>query len=104
MAAEFPKERVAGADEKPEDKERLDKEFKEKTEKLTEKLKTEKALEGRTFLVREVHPRLDSQEAERVLKEEKKEGDAAAPGITQPPLNPVDATLPPMPPDEPEGE
>lgn len=37
----FPKERTSGKDEKPEDKEKLEKEFKEKTSKLDEKLKKE---------------------------------------------------------------
>jgi hypothetical protein len=47
----FPKERTPGKDEKPEDKERLDKEFKDKTQKLEEKLKTESAFEKRTYVV-----------------------------------------------------
>lgn len=44
VAGDFPKERMAGKDEKPEDKTRLDKEFSEKQEKLKEKLKNEQAL------------------------------------------------------------
>ena len=47
----FPKERVAGKDEKPEDKAKLDKEFQEKTKKLEEKLKAEKAFEKWTYVV-----------------------------------------------------
>ena len=43
------RERTAGKEEKPEDKERLDKEFKEKLAKLDEKLKTEQALGKWTF-------------------------------------------------------
>ena len=39
----FPAERAKAADEKPEDKDKLDKEFKEKTEKLKEKLAKEQA-------------------------------------------------------------
>ncbi len=39
--ADLPKERTPGKDEKPEDKEKLDKEFKEKAAKLQEKLKKE---------------------------------------------------------------
>ena len=49
--ADLPKERTPGKDEKPEDKAKLDKEFKEKTEKLKEKLNTEKAFEKWTFEV-----------------------------------------------------
>ena len=51
VSAELPKERAPGADEKAEDKERLDKEFKEKLSKLEEKLKTEKAFEPWVFIV-----------------------------------------------------
>jgi hypothetical protein len=50
-SADLPKERVPGKDEKPEDKERLDKEFKEKNDKLKEKLAQEKAFEKWTFIV-----------------------------------------------------
>lgn len=45
------RERKAPADEKPEDKARLDKEFKDKVDKLDEKLKTEKLLAGHTYIV-----------------------------------------------------
>ena len=51
VAATFKKERSAGADEKPEDKTRLDDEFKEKLKRLEEKLAAEKKLEGRVFQV-----------------------------------------------------
>jgi hypothetical protein len=99
VTGEFPKERTAGTDEKPEDKERLDKEFKEKTGKLADKLKAEKALEGRIFVVAKYT--LDSVLKKRgeFMKEEKKEDakeDGAPPSL--PPINPVDATLPPLPP------
>lgn len=46
-----PKARVAAADEKPEDKAKLDKEFADKVEKFQKKLKDEKALEGWIFIV-----------------------------------------------------
>ena len=49
--ATAPKERVAGKDEKPEDKTKLDKEFADKKKQLEEKLKQEKALEKWTYLV-----------------------------------------------------
>lgn len=51
VTASLPKERTPGADEKPEDKEKLDKEFKEKQQKFEEKLKQEKALGQWTYLV-----------------------------------------------------
>ncbi len=46
-----PKERPPAKDEKPEDKAKLDKEFKEKTEKTQEKLKYEQKLDKWTYLV-----------------------------------------------------
>lgn len=51
VAAKFPKERTPGKDEKPEDKERLDKEFKENLEKLRQKLKTEQSYGKWTYVV-----------------------------------------------------
>lgn len=51
VSADLPKERTPGSDEKPEDKERLDKEFKEKHTKLAEKLEQEKKLEGWVYRV-----------------------------------------------------
>jgi hypothetical protein len=49
--ADIPKERVAGKDEKPEDKTRLDKEFADKTKQLEQKLANEKKLEKWVYLV-----------------------------------------------------
>jgi ElaB/YqjD/DUF883 family membrane-anchored ribosome-binding protein len=51
LAASFPKERTPGKDEKKEDAEKLDKEFKEKLAKQEEKLKQEKAVEKWTYVV-----------------------------------------------------
>jgi len=51
VSAIFPKERSAPADEKPEDKAKLDAEFAAKQTQLTEKLAKEKKFEGRTFLL-----------------------------------------------------
>jgi hypothetical protein len=64
VMADLPKERVAGKEEKPEDKEKLDKEFKEKTSKLEEKLKLEKACEKWIYLV-------DKYTIDALLKERK---------------------------------
>lgn len=50
-AAEIPKDRTVGKDEKPEDKEKLDKEFKDKVQKLQEKLKKEQVHDKWTYLV-----------------------------------------------------
>jgi hypothetical protein len=76
VEANIPKQREAAADEKPEDKEKLDKEFKEKQTKLEEKLKNEKKFEKWTYLVAKwtVDPLLKERKdllAEK--KEEKKE-------------------------------
>jgi hypothetical protein len=51
VSAKLPKERTPGADEKPEDKEKLDKEFTEKNQKTEEKLKQEKSYEKWVYLV-----------------------------------------------------
>ena len=64
VAAEIPAERVAGKDEKPEDKEKLDKEFKEKTDKLKEKLAKEQGYGKWTYLV-------DKWTIDSLLKERK---------------------------------
>ncbi len=49
--AELPKERVASAEEKPEDKEKNEKAWKEQQDKLKEKLKKEQALGGWVYQV-----------------------------------------------------
>src|SRR6185369_14974550 len=51
VAAQLPKERTPGKEEKPEDKDKLDKEFKEKQKKLEEKLAHEKTFTKWTYLV-----------------------------------------------------
>ena len=51
VTAEIPKERAPGKDEKPEDKARLDKEFKDRREKLEDKLKREQGFGRWTYLV-----------------------------------------------------
>ncbi len=51
VAAEFPKARVPGQNEKAEDKTRLDKEFADNLKKSEDKLKQERTYENRVFLV-----------------------------------------------------
>jgi hypothetical protein len=51
VAADLPKARTPGKDEKPDDKSRLDKEFKDKQKKLEDKLAQEKRYENWKYLV-----------------------------------------------------
>lgn len=51
VSAELPKERTPGKDEKAEEKDKLDKEFKDAQKKLEDKLAQEKKFEGWTYLV-----------------------------------------------------
>ncbi len=93
VEANYPKERIKGTDEKPEDKEKLDKEFQEGLAKLDGKLKTEKALEKWVFEVSKyvVEPLLKQRKdlfAE--MKDDKKPNSA---------VNPL--SIPGLPPDFP---
>jgi hypothetical protein len=51
ISADLPKERTPGKDEKPDEKTRLDKEFKDSQKKFQDKLAQEKACEKWTYLV-----------------------------------------------------
>ncbi|MFO1501946.1 MAG: DUF4340 domain-containing protein [Verrucomicrobiota bacterium] len=51
VSADLVKQRTPGKDEKPEDKEKLDKEFQDKLKKLEDKLKQEKSYEKWTYVV-----------------------------------------------------
>jgi hypothetical protein len=84
----FEKERKAPADEKPEDKEKADKDFKEKVSKLEEKLKKEKGFEKWTYLVAKwtIDPLLKTRKdllaekkTDAPAEGEKKDGSPAAP-------------------------
>jgi hypothetical protein len=79
IAAQLAKERTPGKDEKPEDKEKLDKEFKENQKKLEEKLTQEKRFENWTYLVSNwtVDPLL--KERSKLLVEKKEEPKDAKP-------------------------
>jgi len=82
VSAQFSKERTAGKDEKPEDKTKLDKEFKDKQKKLEEKLAQEKTFENWVYLVSSwtVDPLLKERSQLMVEKKEepKKEEKGAA--------------------------
>jgi hypothetical protein len=78
VAALLPKERTPGKDEKPEDKARLDKEFKDNQKKLEDKLAQEKPYEKWVYLVSSwtVDPLL--KERFQLLVEKKEEPKPAA--------------------------
>jgi len=100
VAANLPKERTPGKDEKPEDKDRLDKEFKEKQKKLEDKLAQEKGFEKWVYLVSSwtVDPVLKERSQLMVEKKDEKKDAAAseapAPGA---PLNIDPTALAPSP-------
>jgi hypothetical protein len=82
VAAQLPKERTPGKDEKPEEKTKLDKEFKDNQKKLEDKLNQEKAYEKWIYLVSTwtVDPLLKERAQLMVeKKEEPKKDDKAAP-------------------------
>lgn len=96
VSADFPKERTPGKDEKPEDKTKLDKEFKDKTTKLAEKLEQEKKLEGwvyrvsswtldsllkhraELFVEKKEEPKKDDKPAEEAMKDDATEEEKTA--------------------------
>lgn len=87
--ADLPKERAPGKDEKPEDKEKLDKEFKEKAAKLQEKLKKEQLHDKWVYVVDKWS--IDNLLKERreflaEKKEEPKKDDTKKPDALVPPL------------------
>src|SRR3989475_2172677 len=106
VSADLPKERTPGKDEKPEDKEKLDKEFKEKISKLDEKLKQEKAYEKWTYLVSKwtVDPLLKERKdllAEKKEEPKKEDKPAATNTTTQPKITPPVPALEPKKEDKP---
>jgi hypothetical protein len=87
VSAQLAKERTPGKDEKPEDKTRLDKEFKDKQSKLEEKLAQEKGCEKWVYLVSSwtLDPLLKDRAQFLVeKKEEKKPAAASATTTAQP--------------------
>ena len=96
VAANIAKERTPAADEKPEDKEKLDKEHKDKITKLEEKLKNEERFEKWTYLMSKwtvdalLKPRTDffteKKAQEKPADEVNKPADSAVPPVpTLPP-------------------
>jgi len=96
VTADFPKERVPGKDEKPEDKEKLDKEFKDKISKFEEKLKSEKTFGKWTYLVSKwtVDPLLKERKDLLTEKKEEPKKDEVKPGqatVPQPETKPAES-------------
>jgi hypothetical protein len=96
-----PAERVAGKDEKPDDKKRLDKEFADKTKTLATKLDQEKALAKWTYIVNSwlIDPLIRDRAQLMVGKKDDNKSTSAsdappADGTAAPPL---DFTEPPKP-------
>lgn len=100
VSGDFLKERTPGQDEKPEDKEKLDKEFKEKLGKLEEKLKKEKAFEKWTYLVSTWTVDAILKERKDLLIEKKEEPAKEETKAT----TPTSAAPPPVPPTPPTAE
>ena len=91
VKAELPKERIPAADEKPEDKAKLDQEFQAKQKQLTEKLAKEQNLQARPYLI--VKSTIDQLLKDRASLMVKKEA-APSPTVAMPPAGPKGA-LPP---------
>ncbi len=92
VSAELPKERKKGEEESDEEKKRLDDEFKQRVETLTEKLAKEKKLEGHVFKVRSYIVDSLIKKRSEILEEKKAEEtktDEVAPGISLPGLPPA---------------
>ena len=84
VAAQLAKERTPGKDEKAEDKDKLDKEFKEKQKKLEDKLAQEKNYEKWTYLVSSwtIDPLLKDRSQLMVEKKEEPKKDEAKPSAS----------------------
>ena len=98
VSGNFAKERTPGKDEKPEDKEKLDKEFKDKLAKQEEKLKNEKRFEQWVYIVPKytVEPLLKGRQEllkEEPKAEEKKE-ESTSSTESRPPPTPGDSLVP----------
>ncbi len=100
--ANLPSERTAGKDEKPDEKTRLDKEFKEKQKKLEDKLAQEKRCQNWVYLVSSwtLEPLLKDRSQLLVEKKEEPKKDMKGVPTAQTPtglpsLHPAEVTDPP---------
>lgn len=78
VTADLPKERTPGKDEKPEDKDKLDKEFKETSQRLADKLKLEQSFAKSTYVVSKWTVDGVLKERHQLMVEKKDESKAAA--------------------------
>lgn len=92
VAAQLAKERTPGKDEKPEDKTKLDEEFKAKIKTFGEKLAAEKKFEGRPFLI--AKSTLDSIIRDRAALFPDKNAGPAPGTATMPPGHPGVRAIP----------
>jgi len=92
VKGEPPKERTPAADEKPEDKTKLDQEFQTKQKQLTDKLATEQKLQARPYLIAKatIDQMLKDRAALMAEKKPAPSPSAAGPkGPMPPPKSPV---------------
>lgn len=94
VSGNFPKERKPAADEKPEDKKRLDDEFAATTKLLEDKLAKEKASEGKVFEVSSYGVSDLLKKRSEVLREKTAEG--APEGAGTPAAGALGASPPPL--------
>jgi hypothetical protein len=94
VAGSFAREREPGKDEKPEDKEKLDKEFKDKVAKLEEKLKNEKRFEPWTYVVSKWTVESLLKERKDLMQEKKEEPAKPDDGTAVPPFPPTPPAAP----------
>lgn len=86
VAANLAKERTPGKEEKPEDKTKLDEEFKAKLKTLEEKLATEKKFEGRPYLIAKFTIDTLLKDRAALLTEKKPETPPSGTGSATPPV------------------
>ncbi len=97
VAAQLPKERTPGKDEKPEDKTRLDKEFKDSQKKLEDKLSQERTCEPWIYLVSTwtVEPLIKERSQLLAEKKEEPKKDEKPAAAAAPIANPAPPPAPP---------
>lgn len=102
VTADIPAERVPGKDEKPEDKTKLDKEFKDKNDKLKAKLAQEKTCEKWVYLVSKwtVESMLKDRSHWMVEKKDETKKDGTTSTSSLPAGTDMASPIPPLPGDD----